>query len=344
MFAQSQEVYGIYNLTPQGSSRVMAMGGASAAIDDDATAILGNPSGLAFEKWKLDFSGSWNRTTNREAKTDLRADEAQPVDYIQYALALRMGSWVLAGGMSQPYIWENESDYSDNSQFQLTSTDFALAKKIGKSFSLGVAYHLETFKHSFQSKDISNLIQKTTVEAKNGYLRVGFNFRSRKGGLGIVWSQKREFDIDGAIDDTFSVYQPFRDAVIPEKLTVGLSFQATPNILFVVDWDKFSKVENGIYSGSGEYGIGTGISILEKEQTVLHGGIEYEAIRSKTTDIYLRAGGYQEPARLEGGQSRVHYTLGFEVRFGPAVLSVAFDQADNFNNTSQGFSLAVGAL
>ena len=111
-----------------------------------------------------------------------------------------------------------------------------------------------------------------------------------------------------------------------------------------MDWDKFSKVENGVYSGGGEYGTGTGVAILEKEQTVLHGGIEYKAVRSKTTDIYLRAGGYQEPARLEESKSRTHYTLGLEVRFGPAVLSVAFDQAENFNNTAQGFSLAIGAL
>jgi len=32
------------------------------------------------------------------------------------------------------------------------------------------------------------------------------------------------------------------------------------------------------------------------------------------------------------------------VRFGPATLTVSFDQAAGFNNTTQGFSLALGEI
>lgn len=340
----SNEVYGVYNLYPQGSSRVMGMGGAYAALSDDPTGVVANPAGLAFSPWKFDLSGTFNRVTNREAKTDSRTDNAIPFNYIQYALALGWGSWSLGVGWSQPFHLETDNLFGEVSEVNVQSGDVALAKKFGKYFSLGVSYHHELFEHTFESADPYFYTPKTTVETQGGYLRAGMNYRSKKGGLGVVWVQERIYDIDESVNSQLTNHSPFRDAINPQKVTVGIYANVSSKLMITLDLDTISEVRNGVYAGSGFSGEGTGVAITPKEQTVLHGGIEYEAVKSRSNEVYIRAGGYQEPARLEDSRTRTHYTLGLEARFGPAVLSVAFDQAENFNNTSQGFSLAIGSL
>lgn len=340
----SSEVYGIYNLYPQGSSRVMGMGGAYAALSDHPTGVVANPAGLAFSEWKFDLSGTFNRVTNREAKTENRTDNAVPFDYFQYALALGWESWALGLGWSQPFYLETDNLSGEVSKIKVQSGDVALAKKFGKYFSLGLSYHYELFEHTFESTNPFLLTPKTTVETQGGYVRAGLNYRSQKGGVGLVWVQERIYDIDESVNSTLSNHSPFRDGISPSKVTVGIYAQVTNRLTFVLDLDTISEVKNGVYAGSGYFGDGTGVEITQKEQTVFHGGIEFEAVNKKTNEVYIRAGGYQEPARLVDAKVRTHYTLGLEARFGPAVLSVAFDQAENFNNTSQGFSLAIGSL
>ena len=340
----SSEVYGIYNLFPQGSSRSMAMGGAYAALSDDPTGVIANPAGIVFNDSKIDLSGTFNRVTNREAKTDTRVDEAQPFDYFQYALSLGWKGWAVALGWSQPFHLETDDGFYENSEINVQSGDVALAKKFGKYFSLGVSYHYELFEHTFENRDPFFLSPKTTVETQGGYVRAGVNYRSKKGGVGVVWVQERVYDIDESVNNQLTNHSPFRDGVSPQKVTVGIYANVTNKLMFTLDMDTISEVQQGVYAGSGFDGTGTGVNILPKEQTVLHGGIEYEAVKSRSNEVYIRAGGYQEPARLEDAKARTHYTLGLEARFGPAVLSVSFDQSENFNNTSQGFSLAFGSL
>ncbi len=340
----STEVYGVYNLYPQGSSRVMGMGGAYAALSDDPTGVVANPAGLVFSSWKFDLNGTFNRVTNREAKTDSRMDNATPFDYFQYALSLGWKSWSLGLGWSQPYHLETDNLSGEVSEINIQSGDMALAKKIGKYFSLGASYHHEFFKHTFESSNPFFFTPQTTVEAQGGYLRVGMNYRSKKGGVGVAWVQERVYDVDESVNAQLINHSPFRDGVSPQKVTVGIYANVSSRLMMTLDMDTLSEVKNGVYAGSGYFGDGTGLSIISKKQTVLHGGIEYEAVKNRSSEVYIRAGGYQEPARLEESRARTHYTLGLEARFGPAVLSVAFDQAENFNNTSQGFSLAIGSL
>ncbi len=64
---------------------------------------------------------------------------------------------------------------------------------------------------------------------------------------------------------------------------------------------------------------------------------------SAKSDATLRLGGYTEPSRI-AMTSRNHFTVGLDVRFGPVVLSVAYDQAADFTNTAQGFTLRYGDL
>lgn len=340
----SPEVYGVYSLFPQGTARTMALGGAGTALSGDAAGLIYNPAGLAFLSAFADLSGTFNRVTNREAKTDFRDDVSGSYDYFQYALAFRFGPFAIAAGVSQPFTTLIDDNFGQKSEISVSSTDMALAYSLGKYFSLGVSYHLEKLKHTFAFNNSVTVIPETSVEANVSYLRAGAFFRSKKGAIGISWSQSREYDLDESADDTFSTYQPFRDAISPEKFSVGISLRIHKKGLVVFDIDKFSQVENAIYTASGERGIGTGIPITSKQQTILHGGLEYEAIKNKNTEVYMRVGAYEEPARLDGAKNRLHYTLGLEARFGPAVLSVSFDQAKNFNNTSQGFSLAIGSL
>ena len=87
-FAQSDpKQYGGFALFPQGSSRVMGMGGAFAAVADDVFAIPFNPAGLSFSEEIFLFGGTQNRVINREANLAGGVDFSEPYEFLFFAAA-----------------------------------------------------------------------------------------------------------------------------------------------------------------------------------------------------------------------------------------------------------------
>ena len=111
----------------------------------------------------------------------------------------------------------------------------------------------------------------------------------------------------------------------------------------VADVDIVDAPENSIVPNTGS-ASSSGTVLLEEKKTILHGGLEYLFLSNKKTEVRMQVGGYQEPARIDTVEDRFHLTMGLEVRFGPAVLGVAYDQAKNFQNTAASFSLSLGNI
>ena len=100
-----QNPYGAYSLSPQGSTRILGMGGGFAAISDDASGIFANPPGLAMSRWRWDFASGSNQILNKEA--DITGDgerDGLPYLYQFSALSARFSNWAFAVGTATPYM------------------------------------------------------------------------------------------------------------------------------------------------------------------------------------------------------------------------------------------------
>lgn len=340
--AQAQlSSYGAYSQFPQGSSRAMGMGGAYTAISDDVSGVLYNPAGPALGKWKVDAGGTKNSVTNREAPVfGSSSSFGLPYDFIFGAFGVRMGSFVLALGMSSPFNLDYEG-FSERAKLKIVSADVYLAKNFGNKLSLGIGGHGEKLTQSYQDTSFGYDVE---TEAETTFVSVGISYRGSKGGFGISHIPPHSFDIDENLNSQLGTVTWFRDTVVPGKTTFGAFFNVSESKIIAIDFDKIDAVSNSIFVGSGTTGTSSETAIIEKSQTIVHGGMEWAISKSKGSEIFLRIGGYREPARVVGATDRTHTTFGLEVRFGPAALSVAFDQARDFTNTAQGFSLIFGSI
>lgn len=325
------------------------MGGAFASLSDDVTGIIFNPAGLAFGNWKFDAGGTNNRVDNREADiTGTGEGYGVPYNFVFYAAAARLGNWVIGAGISSPYTLKQDfntySSFSTTVQsfsLQILSTDVMVARRFGEFLSIGIAGHNETLKESYDSSTTGHFEDSST----NNYFNGGISYRTKTYGLGIAFTPERKLSINTAMNNNISPNVFFRDVVIPQKTTLGGFYRLSEKILTSIDIDFVGSVKNAIYVGTGVNSYAPEIYLDSESHTIIHGGFEWTLVNQREATVIWRAGAYHEPSRLATSRrDRDHYTLGLEVHFGPAVLGVAFDQATDFNNTSQGFSISVGSI
>lgn len=347
--------YGAYSHFPHGSDRSMAMGGAAVAIIDDPTAVVSNPAAPALANWQVDFGSSNNSISHNELRYNFpstygvyETDYDNPYSYSFYSAGVRAGSFVFAGGYSSPFTYDyryiNPLSDSEIERFEVKvqSFDYLVATKIGDNFAVGVAGHLETVREAYKNKSLPDPIP-AGFEAKGSghYFSIGAAFRTESFGLGASASPRRKMTIDNkSYNDILDDYNttPFRDVVIPARTVLGAFVRPIPRLLLTVDMDLIEKVENMVYVSAAT----TSTEWLRAEQvSILHGGIEYHAVKTENFDLILRGGAYNEPTRFVEGRDRQHLTYGAEVHLWYLSLSYATDQADNFKSSTYSASVRI---
>lgn len=353
--AVSTKPYGAYTLYSQGSGRVMAMGGVFSSLSDGANSLTLNPSGAALANWTVDAAAS-NTIFNDSAAAPtgtfgvMGTQSSEAFSYQAFAVAGRVGSFVFGLGTSTPYQFSYDDTSSNHAKMSITSYDAMLAVQLGEYFSVGICGHMNTLTEKLLSSLVNSnngihvdSDNSTTVSGNS--FSAGATFRTKKSGLGITYFQPQTYSVDPTLPVGVNNVAYFRDVVVPSLVVFGGFYRLNSRILVSVDVDQFSIPSNTVDPLSGVntsfYGD---VQLTTGNLQVLHGGFEWVLATEKNMDIIFRGGAYQEPARYLKGDSRFHRTFGLQVRFGLAVLNVSFDQSANFDNTSQGFSLVLGAL
>jgi len=340
--------YGAYSLFSQGSGRVMGMGGVYAATIDDATGVEYNPATTALAKWRVDLGATNNRVDNHDPSSQTYSDsqiylsQTQPYSYLFYTGAARLGPLVVGAGYSTPYqfIYSTTSQFSPgvDASIKVTSFDAMIAARLRENFGIGVTGHFEKLSESIKQYDQGPVEASGTAQS----FSVGALYRTAKGGLGIVYFQGHRIALDSEVVNPTSLATWFRDVTIPALTTVGGFYRFNEHFIAGVDVDHFEIPTDAVDAISGLEMSDVPLSTGAKD--IVHAGLEWQLIKEKDLNIVLRGGFYTEPGRILNSQSRLHRAYGLMVRFGPATLTVSFDQAAGFNNTTQGFSLALGEI
>lgn len=348
----SSERYGAYGLFPQGSHRVMAMGGAYTALSDDATGVTYNPAGLAFQSYWADLGGNYNSVWNREV--DLNNDgqkDGLPYGYYYYAATFRTGLWGAGVGFSSPYkvdlpIENDNGAFREKRTLKLSIETFnlPLAYLASNEWSVGINLQGYVATQSYQFTSTNGAAAPVDLASKKerSNVVVGVMYRPLNGrySFGASHSPRVEFSMDSTLNGQTGGVNWFRDIVIPSKTTVGMSYRER-RWLYSFDLDYFEGLQNTVYVGSQLIPQFKRVEFDEQPKLVLHGGFEWNAVSNRFWDWYLRGGTYNEPPRIKGNPSRQHYTLGSEVRYWLFSVSLAFDGADDFANAAAGFGVSL---
>lgn len=335
-FAQTRTAFGTYGLYPQGSTRVLAMGGAFAASSDDASGIFINPAGSAFSKDQFDIANGENRVINKEEDWDGDSRPDGLPYFTRYTSGfIRIGSLAIGGGISSPYEldYDNGGLASQSFHINLTNSFATVAWRIFKSLSIGVILFDEKVEYKIVDKTTDS---KTTSEDMLKYYGYGLVFQpSPRVSIGLSHIPRRRYTIDESLNST-TFTQWFYDALIPSKTTFGISFLVNTKLKWSIDADIFGKPDDEVRI-PGSFLLGD--TFKKKSFMVPHGGFEYFVVRHKHMEFVWRGGGYNEPARIENLNSRWHFTMGVEYRMSAFSFSAAYDQAADFSSTARSISL-----
>ncbi|MBX9767755.1 MAG: hypothetical protein K2X47_10825 [Bdellovibrionales bacterium] len=329
------------------------MGGAFTAISDDASGVVYNPAGLAFQQYWGDLGGNLNYVGNRE--TDLNGDgikDGIPYTYAYYAGSLKFGNFGYGIGLSSPYnaLIPFESDnagFKEKREIQMSIASFNLpvAYRLSEHWSLGLTFQLASLeqKYRFSSTDPASVPISVSATGSNVFTAIGTAYRpSEQFGLGLFYQPEKNFYVDSGLNAQTGGVNWFRSVVVPAKTSFGTFFRPHPRLMFAFDLDHYAGVENTVYVGSELVPGGfKRAEILNQSQYVFHGGLEWLWIDTQWVHFYWRLGAYNEPARLSDGFSRSHTTGGFELRFWTLAISVAIDSAPDFINAAAGVGLSL---
>lgn len=352
--AGAAESYGTYGLFPNGPNRVTAMGGAYTALSDDASGIVYNPAGLAFQPYWGDAGGNFNVVQNLEADLDGNGvKDGIPYAYAYYAGSLKLGNWGFGAGISSPYIADLSFDgrqgsftETRNLFLSIVSLDIPVAYRLSEQWSVGINFQAQTLeqRYSFKSTDPASIPIKVAAKKDSGFMALGLMYRPyTHWGFGVSAYPPKKFEItnEASLNAQTGGVQWFRSVVIPAKFSLGTFYQPTPYLVLAADVDVFEKVENAVYVGSELVPGFRKVRVEAAQKTVFHGGLEWNFIATKFWDFYLRFGTYNEPNRLEGGSARQHVTAGLAIRYWVFSLSASVDGADQFANAASGIGLSL---
>lgn len=368
-WGQATSPFGAYSLYPQGTARVMGMGGVFAATTDDASGTVFNPAGPALEKWSFDITGTSNRVDDQDkvtksvsympSSTLTDGFNRGPYTYNFFSTAVRLGSMVFGAGQSRPYDFR--TNYGNQITPEVTSEqrsamvsvenyDAFIGAKLGDTLGLGVAGHYSKLSEHYSENGLGfgRHYVYANHESTTPWFSAGLAFKNKKGGVGVTYFQGYRLKGDSAKNsalyaDTANYYSMFREVAVPARTVFGGSAQVSDRLLAAFDIEVID-VPSGLVDVQLSLTGNVEVPLQSGTRQLMKGGVEWSVLKQRNMELIVRGGAYQEPNRLRDGGSRFHRTFGLQVRFGFAVLAVSFDQAENFNNTSQGFSIIAGEI
>jgi Outer membrane protein transport protein (OMPP1/FadL/TodX) len=349
----AEDYYGAYGLFPQGSTRVMAMGGAFVALSDDMAGSQYNSAGLVMTPWWGDLGGNTNVVYNLE--TDLNGDgkkDGIPYAYANYAAAIHTGKWAFGLGVSSPYVVDLEfkvpnAGFEDTRRLKLAvlSVNFPVAYRINEEWAVGIVLHSQAVSETYKKTSTNPATTPLNIEAAKtaGGTSYGVVWRpNTTWGLGFAGTPTQTFHLDAtALNAQGDGVNWFRSVKIPGKAIFGGMYRPNPQWTFLMDLSAYEGINDAVYVGSELIAGYPRVEVDPSPKSVLHGGAEWHFVASDMWDCYFRFGGYSEPARLKNSYSRSHTTMGFEARFWALTFSVSLDAAPEFLNYAGGFGISL---
>lgn len=343
--------YGVFNFFPQGSTRVLAMGGAFTGLSDDASAIVHNPAGLAKSKNWFTFLSTSNYTNDSwPLKADpnwapINDSRDDSYSFNFSALSLKIGSIAIAIGQGQPYqtpmtYYSPVGMRTINYNLNITNKHLVVAAALNQSLSIGLDLIEEKLFEQYDVNQFGNTHYEESSTQR--YIKTGISFWPGSNyGFGAQYQAGQQYNIstkyNSLLDEAW-----FNSGYIPSHYVLGGFFKTNSKVTFVLDYDVFILNRDMQLAGSDLF-LKSPILFKKGNISILHGGLEWHCIENINSDFYIRGGMYKEPARFQNfdnGQENVsfsdreHNIWGLEWRYYVFDMGLSEDTAPNFTNFS----------
>lgn len=350
-----------FDATVIGSSRIIGLGGAYAAVAEGIAGFAHNPAALArrypysTDWWDYDLAIDWLVTgvgTDMDAtNTGLAHSEGADVRFVVLGGSLqfgRLGIGVHLRGRTHRLAL---SETIEDSTGVVTGYDFGLGEVM-----LGAGYEIIPGRVLVGGGIGGSYLNINPVRGTKADGSPLVSFKSNIWSVGVLWMPgDRSWSFGGAASSGGEMGRDIGDAQVvagrylpqsvqrPVQVTFGAAFRhdfGDPKhdrryLRWSGDVVGYSKAPDAVSldgflaqraQPSGQEG-----------SLAIRSGLESEVIHDR---LVLRGGTYYEPARVPGRDGRTHLTGGFELRLFELVwmwkLSSALDVSSNYSNWSLG--------
>jgi hypothetical protein len=335
-----------------GTSRVVAMGGASMALAEGSAGSLSNPSATAIRattdsdwfNWDFHAEVASQKFTSDFDNNGLQ-DSSQDKAAFTAGLSFGLSKWGIALGVTQRSAALNEAG---TQQATLARIEVAVSYLLS-SLDVGVGMALRVGSFAFNENDGNELFNLTKLSVVAGATWMPRQNSMRLAATVVAPSfrgKSREncdpSNCQGfilpeqvAVPVSVATALAYRFGATPWNIKVPSAFRDERSLLVTAEINVTGPSKNafGIEAFSRQLLQRSGIGISISPRV----GFEYEWLPGR---LRLRSGSYWEPARFENTSGRVHGTAGFELamfgfRFwGPrrATLTFTADVASNYVN------------
>lgn len=337
--------------------KAKGMAGAAVASTDNAFAGANNPATAAWAGNRVDVGidffmpeRSMDRSSGGSYKSESTLFYVPEFGYNR-AIDEKMGVGVTVygnGGMNTNYPVSGTNPFNGNGRLGVDLTQLIVAPtfayKLNPSHSMGVSPLLIQQQFKAQGLDGFGIANDTGYDTSNGVgIRIGYLGKiSNVLSVGASYSPKTKMSKFDKYKGLFAEQGGFD---IPENYTLGMSMQATPDVLVALDYQRISyggvrSIANP--SNGGTLGADDGKGFGWKSIDVWKLGAEWKTNASLTLRAGLNVG--DNPIKsadasfntLAPGVVTVHYTLGGTYALSKSSeLTVAYMNAPSNSVTGQ---------
>lgn len=334
--AASSSSYGAYGNYTLGSSRVMGLGGAYTAVSSDSNAFLYNPAGTALSERDFQFDASTNLLNNNELVTNRGYVESLSSRYDLVGAHFKTGRLSFGLGYNIPYtakLTQFSTVEPQVSHLLIQEMGLNVSYELSKEWAVGFNGKYAQARHVEEKGAVKN-----EMSINVNYFQWGILYQKNRFAIGYSFSPSLYFEKPSDAVATFL------DISAPQKQVLGISYFIKPKkVRLNIDFVSVGDINKNAVAFEDSLGFYKE-TLKSAPVTFPKLGLEFVLVESARTNAQFRVGYYDEPSRFVSTSSRKHFTLGFEVRLGPALLQVSQDQATGFNNVSQALSVVMDKL
>ncbi|MFI5349333.1 MAG: hypothetical protein ACHQ2Z_07300 [Elusimicrobiota bacterium] len=351
--------YDVFPTAAIGTARTVALGGATSAVDPDGyEAVFANPAGMSGMAGKgLDFGSDSNHVDNYVV--DLNDPKARSLDDpIQYSYGgvryVTNSGWGLGAAVSTPFNYDDsfsgttkivkgQSTFvgtADENDVHTVGSSYAVGA--GKSFldgrfGFGADVNYTQAKTNYSFTPVTSTVAAFGRSASADAWSADFGVLVRPYRwlrLGALYKMGYRVPLGSNNTGLPVAFNAFRDLKTPDRLLFGLRLAPVEYLRIFLQGRFIFGMNGTVITGSDSFPGTTGNTVAYGRITTLDGacGIEYVPYDVDDLTVRLRAGGYVENTGVVGGYVRYHRTAGFAFEPWFFNLSMAIDEADNYNN------------
>lgn len=338
--------YAAYRPWALGGARIIALGGAFAAVEDDASSIWISPAMIPQTNSGLDvvltqgqaFSSEFQPQSLISSETTFRSS----FDLISASFVLDK-QWALALGDGDPYTEGPDNPIFSNSLLALHETRIALGKHITDRLSVSALAIYRTIKEKY-SGYLGTSSQTIGSEQQANAWDMGVSLAWQMDGdwiSSVSWESPRTFDLNNP-SDLVTQSNGIQPVKIPSVSRLGVTRRwrdvrllLSTEVDLWTDTAGLSAFIDSQYQGPQTFSLNSSILVPRV-------GVEHMFIERNWVKSWVRGGFYVEQPRVQQNRAREHWTVGVESKIWILDFNFGFDHASGYANaaTSLGISLS----